>query len=136
MHIGRPAPGAALALVFGLVAGCGGGPCGDAENRQIPLSELPCNATDAAGVWESHPLPPLADGQCDWLEFRGCSEYEIEHPLGKVPSIVLGYLSFDADGSFSTVGSGNIFIVEEASDQTVTIRNTQNQLFYLRLVLQ
>jgi len=100
------------------------------------LSELPCNTTNAEGVWESHPLPPISDAQCDWLEFRGCSQYEIEHPLGTVPSVVLGYLSFDSDGSFSTVGSGNIFVVEEAGDQTVTIRNTQNQVFFLRLVLQ
>ncbi|MGD8316888.1 MAG: hypothetical protein PVH21_02290 [Myxococcales bacterium] len=92
--------------------------------------------TDADGVWESHPWPPIADEQCYWLEFRGCSEYEIEHPLGQVPSIVLGYLSFDPDGTFSTVGSGNSFIVEEASDQTLKIRNTQNQVFYLRLVLE
>ena len=102
----------------------------------MPLSEMPCNTTDTQGVWQSHPMPPIADEQCYWLEFRGCSRYEIEHPLGTVPSVVLGYLSFDQDGSFSTLGSGNIFVLEEASNQTITIRNTQNQVFFLRLVLQ
>jgi hypothetical protein len=62
--------------------------------------------------------------------------YEIEHPLGRIPALVVGYLSFEQDGRFSTIGSGNSFVVEEASDSTVTIRNTQNQLFYLRLVLE
>ncbi len=100
------------------------------------MSELPCNMTRPDGVWESHPLPPIADEQCYWLEFRGCSKYEIEHPLGRTPTLVVGYTSFDQDGSFSTLGSGNSFVIEEANDSTVTLRNAQNQLFYLRLVLE
>lgn len=102
----------------------------------MPISELPCEMTNDDGAWESHPLPPIADEQCYWLEFRGCSTYEIAHPLGRIPSVVLGYTSFDPDGTFSTIGSGNSFVVQEASDATVTLRNGQNQLFYLRLVLE
>ncbi len=135
MRMSRLAKHWAPALALVVSAGCGD-PCGDSEDRLVPLSEIPCNTTDAQGVWQSHPMPPIADEQCYWLEFRGCSRYEIEHPLGTVPSVVLGYLSFDQDGSFSTLGSGNIFVLEEASDQTITIRNTQNQVFFLRLVLQ
>jgi hypothetical protein len=112
-----------------------GDPCDGAEDRLVPLTELPCSMTNA-GVWESHPFPPIADEQCYWLEFRGCSRYEIEHELGQVPTLVVGYTSFDADGSFSTVGSGNSFVVEEANDSTVTLRNSQNQVFYLRLALE
>jgi hypothetical protein len=92
--------------------------------------------TNADGVWESHPLPPIANEQCYWLEFRGCSKYEIGHPLGRVPTLVVGYTSFDQDGSFSTVGSGNSFVVQEVSASSVTVRNAQNQFFYLRLVLE
>ena len=121
---------ALLALSFGC-----GDPCGAAEDRLVPASEMPCGMTSSEGVWESHPLPPIADEPCYWLEFRGCSRYEIEHPLGRVPSVVLGYTSFDSNGSFSTPGSGNSFVVEEASDSTVIVRNAQNQMFYLRLVL-
>jgi len=123
---------AALGLLF---TACGD-PCGDPEDRLVPLTELPCNMTNADGVWESHPWPPVADEQCYWLEFRGCSQYEIEHPLGRIPALVVGYTSFDPDGGFATIGSGNSFIVEEASASTVTIRNDQNQLFYLKLVLE
>lgn len=125
--------------LFALVGTACGDPCGDAEDRLVRLEEdLPCEMTNADGVWESHPLPPIADEdeECYWLEFRGCSKYEIAHPLGRVPTLVVGYTSFDQDGSFSTVGSGNSFVVQEASASTVTIRNAQNQFFYLRLVLE
>jgi hypothetical protein len=74
--------------------------------------------------------------RCYWLEFRGCSKYEIQHPLGRVPTLIVGYTSFEEDGSFSTPGSGNSFVVEEAGATTVTVRNAQNQFFYLRLVLE
>ena len=122
--------------ILGLVATACGDECGDAEDRIVPMSELPCSMTTAGGVWESHPFPPIADEQCYWLEFRGCSRYEFEHPLGRVPTEVLGYTSFEQDGRFSTIGSGNSFVIQEANASTVTIRNAQNQLFYLRLVLE
>lgn len=122
--------------ILGLVATACGDECGAAEDRLVPISELPCSMTNVEGVWESHPLPPIASEQCYWLEFRGCSRYELEHSLGRVPSLVVGYTSFEQDGRFSTVGSGNSFVVEEASASTVTVRNAQNQLFYLRLVLE
>jgi len=124
----------AIALL-GLLGSACGDPCGAAEDRPVPLAELPCSMTSAEGSWESHPFPPISDEQCYWLEFRGCSKYQVEHPLGRAPVQVLGYTSFDEDGSFSTPASGNSFVVEEVSDSTVTIRNAQNQLFYLRLTL-
>ena len=127
--------GAALALLGLVGSACGGGPCGDAEDRPVQLTDLPCSMTDAGGVWYSHPFPPISDAQCYWLEFRGCSQYQIEHPLGRAPVQIVGYTSFDQDGSFSTPASGNSFVVQEVSDSTVTIRNAQNQLFYLRLTL-
>lgn len=122
--------------VLALAGSACGDPCGQAEERVVPMSEMPCSMTNADGVWESHPFPPIVDEQCYWLEFRGCSLYELEHPLGRVPSLVVGYTSFERDGRFSTIGSGNSLVVQEASDSTVTIRNAQNQLFYLRLVLE
>jgi hypothetical protein len=90
----------------------------------------------AGGVWESHPLPPIADEQCYWLEFRACSTYRFENPLSEAPKSVIGYTSFEQDGRFSTVGSGNSFVIEAATDSEVVIRNAQNQLFWLRLVLE
>lgn len=135
MQIAKTQRLAALVLLALLGPACGD-PCEGAEDRLVPLSELPCNATSSEGVWESHPFPPLSDTACNWLELRACSIYEIEHPLGRVPTIIVGYTSFDADGGFATIGSGNSFVVQDASDSTITIRNAQNQLFYLRLAAQ
>ena len=134
MRMPRFAAGVALALLALVGAACGD-PCGQAEDRVVPMDELPCMMTNAEGGWESHPFPPISDERCYWLEFRGCSQYEIEHPLGRLPTEVLGYISFDPDGSFSTLGSGNGFVVQEVGDSSVTVRNSQNQLFYLRLAL-
>lgn len=125
-----------VGLTIALGFGCGGGPCDGSEDRTVLLSDLPCSTTGPGGVWESHPLPPIVDEQCYWLEFRACSTYRFENPLGQAPTTVIGYTSFDQDGSFSTVGSGNSFVVEEATDSQVVIRNAQNQLFWLRLVLE
>jgi hypothetical protein len=135
MRMTKIACGVALALLGLVGSACGGGPCGDAEDRLVQRTDLPCSMTDAGGVWYSHPFPPISDAQCYWLEFRGCSQYQIEHPLGRAPVQIVGYTSFDQDGSFSTPASGNSFVVQEVSDSTVTIRNAQNQLFYLRLTL-
>lgn len=119
-----------------LEAGCGGGPCGDSEDRTVTAADLPCSTMSSEGLWESHPLPPIDDEQCFWLEFRGCSTYRFENPLGEVPTSVIGYTSFEREGTFSTVGSGNSFVIQEATESEVTVRNAQNQLFYLRLVLE
>jgi hypothetical protein len=123
-------------LLVTAASACGDGPCGNSEDRAVPLSELPCNTTRESGVWESHPLPPIDDEACYWFEFRGCSRYRFENPLDAAPTVIIGYTSFDPDGEFLTVGSGNSFVVEEVSDSEVTLRNAQNQLFYLRLVLE
>ena len=122
--------------LLGLFGTACGDPCDGAEDRRVPLTELSCNMTTAEGVWESHPFPPLATEECNWLEVRACSTYEIEHLLDRVPGSPIGYISFDADGESSTIASGNTFVVQEATDSTITVRNAQNQLFFLRLTLQ
>lgn len=125
--------GVALVLVLGI--GCGD-PCDGSEDRAVLLSELPCSAMGADGRWESHPFPPIADEQCYWLEFRACSVYRFENPFDQAPTTVIGYTSFEADGRFSTTGSGNSFVIDGVTDSEVVIRNAQNQLFWLRLVLE
>lgn len=131
----RQALALGAALTLALASGCGD-PCDNSEDRTVLLSDLPCATMDADGVWASHPWPPIEDEQCYWLEFRACSTYRFENPLGEAPTTVIGYTSFEEDGSSSTVGSGNSFVVQEATESEVVIRNTQNQLFWLRLVLE
>ena len=123
-------------LMLLVAVGCGGGPCDGSEDRTVSLSEFPCSAADADGLWESHPWPPIADEQCYWFEFKACSTYTFENPLAEAPTTVIGYTSFDPDGTFSTVGSGNSFVVDEVTESEIVLRNAQNQAFWLRLVLE
>ena len=126
--------GAALALLA-VTVGCGGGPCRGSEDRAVPLSELPCAEMLPDGVWASHPLP-MVEEECFWLNFQGCSRYAFENPIGQKPISVIGYLSFEADGRFSTIGSGNSFVIEETNESEIVVRNGQNADFYLRLEVQ
>jgi hypothetical protein len=126
--------GAALMLMVAF--GCGGGPCAGSEDRTVPLSEFPCSKMNADGLWESHPWPPIADEECYWLEFRACSTYRVENPLAETPTTIIGFTSFAPEGTFSTVGSGNSFVIDGVTDSEIIIRNTQNQIFWLRLVLE
>lgn len=155
METGRP-PGprppwswVTLCATIALLAAAGGcgnvGACSNSEDRVVSASELPCSMVDEeTGLWESHPFPvigddgspALEDEACRWLEFRGCSTYRFENPLDREPTLVVGYTSFEPDGQFATTGSGNSFVVDGTSESEVVIRNTQAQLFYLRLVLQ
>ncbi len=112
--------------------------CGDSsgETIEVSLADLPCQMQSAQGIWESAPLPPITDEECLWFPFRGNDTYIFEHPLARVPFEVIAYISFNSDGTGSTIASGNAFLVDAADDSTITIRNGQNQDFWLRLVLE
>jgi len=113
--------------------------CGDSDGAavvEVSLAELPCEMQNAAGVWESAPPPPIMDEQCMWSSFRANTTYIFEHSLGRVPSVIIGYIAFGSDGTSSTIASGNVFLINGADDSTITVRNGQNQHFWLRLVLE
>ena len=121
------------ALLTALCLGCGSDTAGD-ELINVALSELPCAELDG-GLWESAPLPP-ATGTCIWLSFEGTTTYEIEHGLGTIPRVVLGYLAFEESGVSSTIGAGDSFLIRDGDEQMITLRNGSQQDFYLRLVLE
>ncbi len=124
---------ASLLAILALVWGCGmpGG-----ETIEVSLDELPCESEPTPGLWESHPPPPLTDDACRWFPFNANNTYIFEHPLGRVPTLVVGYIAFGSDGEGATIGSGNVFLVNAQDASTVTVKNDQNQDFSLRLVLQ
>jgi len=124
---------AALASVLGGLAACGD-PGG--ETVEVSLDDLPCQSLSADGIWQSAPLPPSATGDCSWFFFAANNTYIFDHPLGRVPSQVVGLISFNEDGTASTIAAGNVFLVVAADESTTTIRNGQNQPFWLRLVLE
>lgn len=107
------------------------------DEIEVSLADLPCQSLGASGIWESNPLPPITDSECLWFLFGANNTYIFEHPLGRVPIDVGGSLiSFNDDGTSSTIPSGNVFLVLAADESTITIRNGQNQTFFLRLVLE
>lgn len=101
----------------------------------MSLNDLPCHSTSEVGVWQSAPAPPLAVDECAWLFFAGNTTYVFEHELGRVPTIVIGYIAFEADGLGATVASGNSLVEAGREETSITIKNTQNQDFFLQLVL-
>lgn len=126
--------GAAFTLLVASY-GCGGGPCRGSEDRMVPLSEFPCAETTASGGWTSHPFPPVTE-ECQWLNFQGCSEYTFENPLGRKPQQIDPYIAFEPDGVFSTLASGNVFVIDSVTESEIVIRNAQNADFYLRLAVE
>ncbi|MCZ6806294.1 MAG: hypothetical protein O7F08_05025 [Deltaproteobacteria bacterium] len=124
----------AIVLLVALISACGDS--GGGATIEVSLADLPCQMQNVAGIWESAPLPPITDEQCMWFPFEANTTYIFEHPLGRVPSVIIGYLAFGSDGTSATIGSGNVFLINGADDSTVTVRNGQNQHFWLRLVLE
>ena len=123
-------------LVLAVFLGVAALACGDASGRdamEVPLSELPCQSLSDEGIWESVSFPPSS---CDWFDYQAQTTYEFFHPLGRVPRIVIGYIAFSADGTGASEAVGDTFLVQDASETTVTVTSAQNQDFFLRLVLQ
>ena len=121
-----------VALVV-LATGCGSS---GGETIEVSLADLPCHMQNAEGTWESAPLPPITDEQCLWFLVRANNTYIFEHPLDGVPLQVIAYIAFNADGTGSTIASGNAFLLNAVDASTITIKNAQNQDFWLRLVLE
>ena len=127
------------ATVLAILLSVGPLGCGDDSGSSEPvpvlLEELPCQGVDEVGIWQSAPPAEFAVGGCQWFRFRGNTTYVFDHPLGRVPSIVLGYIAFTPDGVGATLASGNEFLELARTETTVTLRNGQNQEFWLRLAL-
>lgn len=120
-----------VAIAVAIAAGCDDP---DAERVvTVPPEEL-CESVDpATDIWES---TPWADPACPWVEYPSEAAVIVPHSLGRVPRVVLPYLSFHQDGTDATLGSGNVAQVLEVDDMNVTLSNASEQPFFLRLVLE
>jgi len=125
-----------LALVALALAGC---KARAAEMRSIALDDeaLAQASQTETGQWQT---APWADSL--WLAFPGRTTLEIEHPLGRVPASVQVYLSFTGDDRESEhsrtafPAAGDVAHITNVTDTHVSVANTTEADFHLRLVLE
>ena len=127
-----------LVLVLGVALAGAGCTARAADMRHISLKddELADAGDTDAGGWQSAPW-----SRTRWLSFPGRTAVEIEHPLGRKPDSVIVYLSFvgdDRKGNERTsfLGAGDTAHIYAVTDTAVTVENTTNADFHLRVVLQ
>ncbi len=85
------------------------------------------------GSWQSGPW--AADG-VTWLPYPPRGQIQVEHALGRVPTTVMVYLSFDATGANPALAAGDLARVVDVDASTVTVWNDTNGRFFARVVVQ
>ena len=125
-----------LPLALVALAACEGASAQDPV--EVTLDMLPCasEALSISEAWESAPWPPGTLDACAWMPFDGDTSYRVSHGLGRVPRVVLVYISFDSDGRASNVAPGDATRIISVDDSVVEIRNAQEQDFFAKVVLQ
>jgi hypothetical protein len=99
---------------------------------ELTLSDLPPSAgVTTAGDWQS--VGFLGD---PWQRYAARTRLVMEHGLGREPSSVLVYLSFDASGGAATLSAGDTARIISVDDRFVTIDNHTEADFYVRVVLR
>ena len=124
-----------FASIFALVV-LGG--CGRSSERVATTTHVrnfPCQSVSEVGVWESAPPQEWAVEKCRWLPYNANGTFTLWHPLGRSPSMLLGYVASSARGDDTTLAAGEVFLIESFDEEQVTIRNDSDQDLFLRLVL-
>ena len=93
---------------------------------------------DERGVWSS---APLQDSR--WIPFGPGAEVQIEHGLGRVPTLVLSYISYtgddrkDSEPRVFMPAAGDLANMVEVNESIVTLKNrSRGKNFFVRVVLQ
>lgn len=127
--------GVSTALSLGpVLASCGLPGAGELIVYTSASPELARASIDPeTGSWQSAPW--AADG-VTWLPYPGQGRLQLEHGLGRVPTTVLVYLSFDRSGASPGLASGDLAHLIDADATTVTLRNATNGNYFARVVAQ
>ncbi len=116
--------------------GCGRPPPGMLFDFPADAPELAQASFDpVSGVWESAPWEGAS-----WLPFPGQVQLRVAHGLGRVPRVVLVYLTFrevplggDVEAP-PALAAGDLARVIEVTDTTITVWNDTNGNYFARVV--
>jgi len=115
---------AAAAIVAASVATTG---CGCGKEHGDPILWL--DGTTVGNQYESSPMAG------PWLDFPGGRRYRLVHSLGRVPTEVTAYLSFEPDDLANfTTSAGNSALFEQVTDEYVDVHNDGCPDFFVRVV--
>lgn len=137
----QPNPGLAVsAMILVLGASTTAGCVAEASGRRsidLDDAELEMAGTTDSGQWQSAPWTDSV-----WISLGAREQVEIMHGLGREPTGVQVYLSFtDDDRGDSTPrrsfpAAGDVSNLGAITDSSVTVINTTDGEFWMRLVLQ
>ncbi|RLB45669.1 MAG: hypothetical protein DRJ42_29415 [Deltaproteobacteria bacterium] len=133
----RPASALAIVLVP-VLAILGAAALGGCDTKLPPqvIEVGPADYPPSAGTTDDDSWQSVGWLGDPWLRYSGQATLILEHELGREPSTVLVYLSFEEDGSGAALTAGDTARIVSVDDSFVTIRNDTNADFFLRLVIR
>lgn len=116
-----------LAAALGAAAALACAGCGCGKEHGEPVVWL-----DGNTVGNQYESSPMAG---PWLEFPGGRTYRLVHALGRVPTEVTAYLSFEPNNPANfTTSAGNSALFKSVNDAYVDVYNDGCPDFYLRVI--
>jgi hypothetical protein len=115
----RPASALALVLIFLGVLALGGGCDTNLPPQTIEVG--PADYPPSAGATEDDSWQSVGWLGDTWLRYSGQATLIMEHELGREPSSVLVYLSFEEDGSGAALTAGDTARIVSVDDTFVTM---------------
>jgi hypothetical protein len=88
------------------------------------------------GAWESSPwASPDGGPAVHWLYYGPHEQLDVQHSLGRVPNVVITYISFVETGQDPSQAAGDLARLVEITDDHVTVWNDTNGSYYARIVV-
>lgn len=112
-------------------SGCSGIAMGEMNEYMLDSPELAHAGVSDAGVWES---APWSAPDAPWIPYPPRVTVELEHTLGYAPSVVLVYISFDAEATTPALAPGDLAEILDVTDTTITVHNDTNGSYFIRVV--
>jgi hypothetical protein len=118
------------------ITACGKPPPGNLDVLTPDDSRLAMAVSDRdpmTGAVRSWASAPWAGGE--WIRYPGRIQLDVSHGLGRVPNVVLVYLSFAPDGRNPALAAGDLARIVEADETHVVVWNDTNGSYFARIVV-